>query len=352
MKYMLWLTVFTLVMACAVPVVAAQEVFPATLTFADAVNLMLENSIALQIAELNLEIAQIDYEKAMAANLMSSSQQSEMQAKHSLERAKNSYRTARQNSYLELFRAYTDVLAAERTVEVRELELIVAEHDFTVVQEKVRIGDAGKLDELSEMNRVEAARRNKSSAERALSESQRVLNRLLGLADSTSLTLSPELPLPKLELSLEECVEIGLSNSFSLWDQQYSLTLQERQLETAKIEGTPPIDLKRAELNFQIAKLNLAQEEANIKESITSSYHSLGEALARYESAKRDWEIAQDTFAIYQRQAEVGLITDIQLLQQKVSLLNAQKNLQDALVSYLNSYIQFHHTIGLDGSIQ
>ena len=59
-----------------------------------------------------------------------------------------------------------------------ELELIVAEHDFTVVQEKVRIGDAGKLDELSEMNRVEAARRNKSSAERALSESQRVLNRL------------------------------------------------------------------------------------------------------------------------------------------------------------------------------
>ena len=72
---------------------------------------MYENNAALQIAQLNLEIAQIDYDKAMAAVLMSGSQQSAMQAEHSLERAKNSYRTARQNSYLETFRAYTDVLA-------------------------------------------------------------------------------------------------------------------------------------------------------------------------------------------------------------------------------------------------
>lgn len=352
MKHMIWLTVFVLIVASAAPSFAAEDSWTQELTFADAVELMLENSTALQIAELNLEIAQIDYDKAMAANLMSSSQQSEMQAEHSLERAKNSYRTARQNSYLELFRAYTDVLAAEQTVQMRELELIIAEHDFAVVQEKVRIGDAGRLDELSEMNRVEAARRNKNSADQALAESQRVLRRLLGLDEDAPLSLSFDFSVPKLEHSLDECIAIGLENSFSLWDQQYSLVLQERQLETAKIEGTPPIDLKRAELNFQIAKLNLAQEEADIKESITSAYHSLGEALARYESAERDWEIAQDTFAIYERQAEVGLITDIQLLQQKIALLNSQKSLQDALVSYLISFIQFHHTLGLDGNLQ
>jgi outer membrane protein TolC len=331
---------------------AAAEDMEETLSFAAAVELMYDNNTALHIAELNLEIAQIDYEKAMAANLMSGSQQSEMQAHHSLERAKNSYRTARQNSYLEVFRAYTDVLAARRLAEVRDLELIIAEHNFEVVQEKVRIGDAGKLDELSEMNRVEAARRNANSAQQGLAEKERVLRRLVGLAEDAPLVLSPEFPVPKLTLGLDECIQIALENSFTLWDQQYSLELQERQLETARISGTPPIDLRRAELNFEIARLNLEREEESIAESITAAYHSLGEALSRYESALRDLEIAEESFEIYRRQAEVGLITDMQLLQQKVSLLNSQGSVQDALTAYLISFIQFHHTLGLDGSIQ
>lgn len=340
-----------IVALCAVPALAGAEPGP-ELCFADALELMYENNAALQIAQLNLEIAQIDYDKAMAAVLMSGSQQSAMQAEHSLERAKNSYRTARQNSYLETFRAYTDVLAGQRSVEVRELELVIAEHNFAVVQEKVRIGDAGKLDELSEMNRVEAARRNANSAKQSLAERERVLRRLLGLGEDAPLNLSAEFPLPVLSWTLAECIDKGLENSFTLWDQKSSLELQERQLETARIDGTPPIDLRRAELNAQIARLNLAREEESIVESITSAYYALGEALARYESAVRDWEIAQETYEIYRRQAEMGLITDMQLRQHRVSLLNAEGSLADALTAYLTSYIQFHHTLGLDGNIQ
>ena len=36
--------------------------------------------------------------------------------------------------------------------------------------------------------------------------------------------------MPKLTLGLDECIQIALENSFTLWDQQYSLELQERQL--------------------------------------------------------------------------------------------------------------------------
>lgn len=350
MRYVVWLVV--LVMLFSAVGCAAAEGSVVELSFAKAVELMYEHNTALKVAALNLEIAQIDYEKAMAANLMSGSQQSEMQAQHSLERAKNSYRTSRQNAYLETFRAYTNVLAAERLVEVRELELVIAEHNFAVVQEKVRIGDAGKLDELAEMNRVETARRNAHNARQNLAESQRTLRRLLGLAEDVPLNLSAELPFPELSLSLEECVAIGTENSFTLWDLLHSLELQERQLEMARIDGTPPIDVKRAELNTQIARLNLEQEEASIVESITSAYCALEEALARYESAQRDWEIARERYDIYRRQAEAGIITEMQLLQEKVSLLNAQASLEDARVAYLTSYIQLHHTIGLDGSIQ
>lgn len=322
------------------------------LKFSQAVELMNENNIALKIAELNLEIAEIDYEKAMASNLMSGSQQSKMQAEHNLERAQNSYRTSKRNNYLEIFRAYTNVLSAQRTLEIRELERTIAENDYTIMQEKVRIGDAGRLDDLQEMNRVEAAKRAELTAKQTLAETTRQLLRLVGLSSDTTLHLSADFTLPDLDLRLEESIQLGLENSFNLWEQKSSLELQERQLQTAKIDGTAPIDVRRAELNIAISRLNLEQEEANIVENITSAYHSLVDSRARLESAERDWEIAQETYSIYHQQKELGLITEMQLLQHKISLLNSQNSVEDAKVAYLSNYLQFHHLLGLDGELQ
>lgn len=321
------------------------------LSFSQAVELMNENNIALKIAGINWEIAEIDYQKAMASNLMSGSQQSQMQAEHSLERAKNSYNTSKRNNYLEIFRAYTNVLAAERALQVREYEFSIAEHNYAVIQEKVRIGDAGRIDDLQEMNKVESARRNKNLASQTLGENQRILKRLVGLDDNMNIQLSANFSVPEFSMTLEDSIKLGLENSFNLWDLKSSLELQERQLQMAKIDGTAPIDLRRSELNATISKFNLEQEQATIVENITSSFQSFNDNQVRYESAKRDWEIAQESYEIYRRQEELGLITTMQLLQQKVSMLNSQSSLEDAFVSYIISYIQFHHVLGLDGSI-
>ena len=66
MKHLVWLAV-CLALLAAVGSAAAEDM-EETLSFAAAVELMYDNNTALHIAELNLEIAQIDYEKAMAAN--------------------------------------------------------------------------------------------------------------------------------------------------------------------------------------------------------------------------------------------------------------------------------------------
>ena len=325
---------------------------PPVLTFAQAVELMNEHNIALQIAQLNLELAELDYQKAVAANLLSGSQQGELQAEHSLARARNTYLTAKRNNYLEVFRAYNDVLAARRTLEIRELERILAEHNYSIVQEKVRLGDAGRLEDLQELNRVEAARRNELTAQQNLAERERHFRRLTGLDEDEELVLEADFPLPSLELTLGESIELGLENSFALYDQQFNLQLQERQLEAARLEGSAPIDLQRAELSIKVSRLNLEQERASLVENITSAYHSLADNLARLTSSQRDWEIAQETFEIYRQQAEAGLITDMQLLQQRIALLNSQHSLEEAKVAYLVSFLQFQHLLGLDGDLQ
>ncbi|HOQ73546.1 MAG TPA: TolC family protein, partial [Limnochordia bacterium] len=76
------------------------------------------------------------------------------------------------------------------------------------------------------------------------------------------------------------------------------------------------------------------------------------DSRARLTSSQRDWEIAQETFEIYRQQAEAGLITDMQLLQQRIALLNSQHSLEEAKVAYLVSFLQFQHLLGLDGDLQ
>lgn len=325
---------------------------PMQLNFLDAAELMEENNTSLQIAEINFEIAGIDYEKAKASNLMSSSRHSEMQAEHSFSRAKNSYENSRYSAYLDLLKNYTNVLAADKTVKVRELELMVAENNYKIMQEKIRMGDASRVDDLQEMNRVEAARRGLKIAKQKLNEEARDLKRLVGLDEEIILKLSFDFTMPELQQTLEESIALGLENSFALWDQEYNLELQERQLETAKIEGTPPIDLKRSELNLQIARLNLEKERSDIIDNITASYQSLLDSLDRFSSIEREWEIAQETFEIYQRQEEIGLITEIQLVQHEVSLVNSKASLEEAIVDHLTNYLQFQNTLGLEGRLQ
>ena len=322
------------------------------LTFHQAVELMNENNLSLQIARINLELAEIDYEKALASNLMSTSQQGQMQAEHNLERAKHTYRTAKRNNYLEVFRAYTEVLSTRRTLAIRELERKIADHDYTIVQEKVRIGDAGRLDDLREMNRLEAAKRAELTAKQNLVASEGQLRRLLGLGDDEDLVLTFDFALPELELTLEESLEMGLANSFTLRDQKTSLELQERQLQTAKIDGTAPIDVRRSELSIEVSRLNLEQEESNLAGNITSSFQSLADLKARFVSAERDWEIAQETYDLYRQQEERGLITEVQLLEQEISRLNSEHNRIEAQAAYLVAYLQFYHLLGLDGSLQ
>lgn len=322
------------------------------LEFSDAVKLMEENNTSLQIGEINFEVATIDYEKAKASNLLSSSRHSEMQADHNLARAENTYENLRHSVYLDLLKNYTNVIAAEKTVKVRELELVVAENNYKIMQEKIRIGDAGRVDDLQEMNKVEAARRSLNTAKQKLNEEIRDLKRLVGLDEEVILELSFDFSMPDLEQTLEESIDLGLENSFTLWDQTYNLDLQERQLETAKIENTPPIDLKRSKLQLQVAQLNLDQERTDIIDNISASYQGLLDSIDRFASIEREWEIAQETFDIYRRQEEIGLITEIQLMQHEVSLLNSQATLEEAIINHITNYLQFQKTLGLEGRLQ
>ena len=148
------------------------------------------------------------------------------------------------------------------------------------------------------------------------------------MAEDAPLAPFPEFPVPKLTLGLDECIQIALENSFTCG---ISSTVWSFRSGSWKRPGflVLPHRPTSAELNFEIARLNLEREEESIAESITAAYHSLGEALSRYESALRDLEIAEESFEIYRRLPR-WVSSPISGCSSRVSLLNSQGSVQDA----------------------
>lgn len=320
------------------------------LEFQAAVKLMEENDLELKIAKLNLDTAQLDYDKAVASNIGVSSVSSAMQAEFNLEQAKHSYQNALNSRYLDLLRKYTDIQSNQRTLDIRKVETIIAEHEHKIVLEKIRMGDAGRLDELRETNRLNNARLSEQIARDSLDESMRVLRQSLGLTEDTY-NLTTEFKLPELEFTLEQSIEIALDNSFEIWRHEYNLELDQLALDKARIDGTPPIDIRRLELEKQIAELQLQQARTDLVEDVTSSFSALEQSLAQYNGAEREYEIAAESHSISKRQAEAGLITDIQLEESRLDLREAEQSRQDALVSYIINYLQFKQLLGMDGRL-
>lgn len=341
------ISIFAIIMLLFGGVVSALE-----LSFADAVRLTNENNIALRIAELNLQIAELDFNRSIASNLMTDSQYAKLQAEYNLARAKNTYQTSKDSNFLDIFRNYTDVLSAQKNLDIRYYETIIAEHNYKIVQEKVRIGDASKLDDLRETNRLESAQRGEENAKNSLDDSIRSLKRLINLSQTEELSLITEFALPEFAMDLEECISIALENSFDVWDRESTLNLQEMQLQKSRIDGTPPIDITRAELNLEITRLNYERAQEDLVERVTSSLNTLDQNRARYASAARELEISQDSYKINEQQMKIGLITEIQLLDAKLALLRAESSLEDARVAYIVSYIQLKQLLGLDVELQ
>lgn len=318
------------------------------LSFADAVSYMNENSIALKIAQLNLELATLDYKRALATNLANESQHSKLQAEYNLARAQQAFKNSKESNYLEVLKKYTDIMSASRNLEVREYESKIAEHNFMIVQKKIALGEANKLDELRELNRLEGVRRAEEQAKSNLTEGIRALKTILALDEEVQISLTSSFALPEFTLSLEECLQLAFKNSFDIWEREMGLELQEIQLQKSKIDGLVPLELEKTELNMEIARLNFERAQEDLKEKITANHHSLTQTKIRYLSTERELEISQASYQISQQQAKLGLITDMQMLEAQLSLLKAENALDDALTAYMIAKIQFEQLLGLE----
>jgi outer membrane protein TolC len=97
-----------------------QPTEPKEIDLSLAVNLALTNNLNLKIADLDLENAQIDYEKTKANNLLTKSRYIELQGDLGLLQAKDNYTQTRNQVIIDVVQKYLQLNQAKKNIMVTD----------------------------------------------------------------------------------------------------------------------------------------------------------------------------------------------------------------------------------------
>jgi len=89
---------------------------PEEINLSQAINLTLENNLNLKIANLDLENAQIDYQKTKANNLLTESRYIELQGDLGLLQAKDNYNQTRNEVIIDVVQKYLQLNQAKKNI--------------------------------------------------------------------------------------------------------------------------------------------------------------------------------------------------------------------------------------------
>lgn len=343
--------VLALLLAPAFAATASGEAGRPPLRLQEAVSSALERNIDRQIATLTLENARIDHQRTLAANLITGSVYTQLQADFALRRAENTYRSTVANLTIDVVRRYFDLQQAERNLTLRRRQLEVAEENMRLVQRRAELGDAGAIDLMRERNRVEAARLTYLGAENAYRERVESFRQVTGLGGDAVPLLVDAPALAPVPYALDEAVALAREASVELFERDTNLQLARMDLEKLRVENTSPLDLRKAENSVRLAELQLTKAESSVQSSVVSAYHTLVQAFKRAENAVADYRLQAQNTEITRQQHAAGLRTDLQLQSDQNDLLSAEQSMWDAIHAYYVSLLQFRHTLGVDGLI-
>lgn len=331
-------------MWCA-PGYAAEAQEPVVLTPSEIVELGLEADANLKIAKLNLDNAEIAYQRNVANNLLVNSAQAAFNAEVEWKRAQANYQGQVADAVISLLQQAIDLRRAELRAQVEEIRISLARLEYERARERVRAGIANE-DSLVEAELALVGRELEFDEVSISLESQResLANRI-GVRHF-SLGAMPEF-MPY-SVDVEAALPKALESSADWLDSRAGVENARREVERLNLEGAPPLDIRQAENHVAIAEIRLASVERQLKESLESAARTINRTAVNYEIAVRQLELAQRRLAITQRQAEAGFVTQDTVSNARIQALEAESARLEALKNYLVAVLNFEKLIGAD----
>ena len=280
---------------------------------------------------------------------------------------------------------YFTVLEYRNEVQVDQETVRNYEDHLNLVNAKFAVGLVAKTDVLSSQVNLATAQDTLIKAQNNYNNAVATLNNAIGLPHGTELNLKDEFTYETYPLSLEQCLEQAIANRPEIAQYQAKVASAEYDVKIAKSGYLPTVNLtaaqdwndahllgtdnsnylvelttslnvfdtgltdskvKQAQHNVDMTKDKAAQERDTILLDVRQYYLSMHEAEKRMDTTKVSVNQAEENLMIAKAQYDVGVCTNLDLLDDVLSLASAKKNYIQALYDYNTNKAQLERAIG------
>ena len=313
-----------------------------------AINLALENNLNLKIANLDLENAQIDYEKTKANNLLTESRYIQLQGDLGLLQAKDNYTQTRNQVIIDVVQKYLQLNQAKKNITAKGKEAELEKNLLEEVKAQVEAGHKGSLDLLQQENKYNNAVFNLEKANDDYHQSFGEFKLELGLNNQGEEELNlAEVDYPETwKIGEEEALKMAIENSFTLELMRRQIELTKVDLERAEVAASPELDLRKLRNNIELANLNFNKTQKELNNSIRKQFYTYKQTINSLDLSQQNLNQAQENNSIIIDQVKAGLKTKNDLLSAEISLLQAEYSLKSTILNYYMTKLTMQKLIG------
>ncbi|MFP4661100.1 MAG: TolC family protein [Halanaerobiales bacterium] len=312
------------------------------------IELALEENLDLQMAELELEDARLDYRKSQLNNLLTNSRLMELQSELAKVQAEENYKSIRNNVILDVISTYIDIVSLDQQITTADKEVELQVRKVEEVEAQVEVGYKGSLDlfeqETSHLSAVNSLEKLKDDFAQKLRE----LRQKMVVNEDVKIEFVKLVKPEVWEVSEEEAVTTAISNNAILGIREQQVVLAENDLEKARVSGTPQLDLRKKEIALDRARLALTQEKQNLENDAQNVYYQYKQSVKNLEMSEKSLTQAEEHYKIIQEQNEAGLVSKNDLLSSELNLYQARDGFTGSIISYNISMLQLQKTMGLE----
>lgn len=316
------------------------------MNLSQAINLALKNNLNLKIANLDLENAQIDYEKTKANNLLTESRYIQLQGDLGLLQAKDNYTQTRNQVIIDVVQKYFQLNQAEKNITSKSKEAELEGNLLEEVKAQVKAGHKGSLDLLQQENKYNNAVFNLEKANDDFHQSFREFKLGLNNQGEEEFNLVEVDYLKVWEIGEEEVLKKAIENSFTLELRRRQIELAKVDLERAEVTASPELDLRKLRNNIELANLNLNKTQKELDNSIRKQFYAYKQSINSLDLSQQNLNQSQESSSIIIEQVKAGLKTKNDLLSAEISLLQAEYNLNSAILNYYTAKLTLQKLIG------
>lgn len=325
-----------------------------SLSLDDAINLALKNNPDVEIAKLNAQKAQIEYNGALktAHDMKNLEDKSGGTYETGLARYvnpkacevtlvldKKREEIAEKSMKLNVEKAYYDVLKADNDLQIKQKSLNYFQDQLKIAQTAYEIGTKAKVDLLTLESAVAGYQAQVIDAENTYNTSAMELNRIIGLDLDTPLKLTSQFTLDKVSntIKLDDAIKTALSDNLEILSVKKNQELQQVKLDMEKRyygAGVSQYDINAAGIDTKIADASVRKQELATTALIKQSYRSLSSLETMIDWQKKEVAQSEENARILALKYKAGLATSLDVKKANIDLDTAEKSLSDTIYNY------------------